>query len=229
MRRALVTLLVLLAVVGVGGYLADSYVRGRAEDQSASAIQAALGLDAKPTVTLGGFPFSLAFFTRSVPDARATARQVPLTVSGQKLNLSDVMVDSDTIRLTGSEVRLARATGTAVLDYGGLAQLAGVPVSYAGDGRLKVSYTALVGGQQLGVGVTAVPKLDVDAGVIRLTKVKLDPDGAPSVSLGQAQLTSLAKPIPVKLPKGVQLTALTASEGGVAVAAMATNLTLPLS
>lgn len=229
MRRALATLLVVLAVVGVGGYLADSYVRSRAESQAASAIQSALSLDAAPGVTLGGFPFSLAFLTRSVPSARVTAREVPLTVSGHKVNLSDVMVDSDTIRLAGGDVRLARASGTAVLGYGDLAELAGVPVSYAGDGRLKVNYTTSFGGQQLGVGVTAVPELDVDAEVIRLTKLKLEPEGSLSASLGGARLTALAKPIPVKLPKGARLTALTPSEGGVAVAAIATDLTFSLS
>lgn len=229
MRRALVTLLVLLAVVGVGGYLADSYVRGRAEDLAASAIRAQLGLDATPGVTLGGFPFSMVYVTRSVPSARVTARQVPLTIAGRTVNLSGAMVDSDTIRMVGDEVRLARVTGTAVLGYGDLAQLAGVPVSYAGDGRLKVSYTAAIGGQKLGVGLTAVPRLDAGAGVIRLTKVKLDQGSSPPLPLSQAQLTSLAKPIPVKLPKGVRLTALTPSEGGVAVAALATDLTLRLS
>ena len=227
MRRALITLLVFLALIGGGGYVADSYLRGRAESQAASAIQSALGLDAKPGVTLDGFPFALAYLTRSVPSARATAREVPLTISGHKVSLSDVMVDSDTVRLDGDDVHLARATGTAVLGYGDLAELAGVPVSYAGDGRLKFSYTAVIGGQQLGVGITAVPKLD--AGAIRLTKVKLDVDGSPSVPLSQTQLAALARPVPVKLPKGVQLTALTPSEGGVAVAALATDLTLPLS
>ena len=55
MRRFRVGLLVVLAVVGVGGVLADNYVRGRAEARAATALQARLGLEEKPGVELGGF------------------------------------------------------------------------------------------------------------------------------------------------------------------------------
>jgi hypothetical protein len=45
------------------------------------------------------------------------------------------------------------------------------------------------------------------------------------VSLTAAQVARLARPIAVELPKGARLTALTPSEGGVAVAATLTDLT----
>lgn len=218
-------LLVALAAIGVGGSLADNWVRGRAEEQVAVAVQDRLALSRGPEVSLGGFPFSLAFLTRSVPSARLAAERVPVTVSGAEVSITGVRVDSDEISLVGSEMRLTRVTATGVLDYGHLGTLAGVPVSYAGEGRIALTYTARAAGQLLTVGVTAEPRLDADAGQIRLTGVELAEDSSP-VPLTAGQLAKLARPIPVALPDGVRLTALAPAKGGLAVAATATGLTV---
>lgn len=225
MRRALVSLLVTLAVIGVGGWAADTWVRGRAEEQVAVAIQNRLALTRKPDVSLGGFPFSLVFLTRTVPSARLLVGRVPVPVSGAEVSITGVRVESDGISLAGGELRVAKAAATGVLDYGNLGTLAGVPVSYAGDGRVALTYTARVGGQLVTVGVTAEPRLDADAARIRLARVELAEQSA-AVPLSPAQLAKLARPIPVVLPDGVRLTAVAPAEGGLAVAATATGLTV---
>jgi hypothetical protein len=225
-RKALLTLLVVVAILGAGGYVADSWARGRAEAQAAVAIQARLGLARKPGVTIGGFPFSLAFLTRTVPSARVTAERVPFEVSGRTAEISGVLADSDAIRLVGDRVRLDRVTVTGVLGYAELGEIAGVPISYAGDGRIALTYTTQVSGHQLTVGITAQPRLDVEAGVIRLAKPKADADTAAQVTLSQAQLQRLARPIPLELGSGVRLTSLAPSEGGIAVAATATDVSI---
>lgn len=225
--RRLVTFLIVLVVIGLGGWVADSWVRGQAEARAAAAIQAGLGLDKEPTVSIGGFPFTMALVTKSVPSARISAGSVPLKVSGQRVTVTGVFVDSDQIRLDGDEVHFSRVTGTGVLSYGDLAGLSGVPTSYGGDGRLKLNYAARVAGQEYMVWVTAEPTLAADGSGIELRSVKLDAES--SATLSQKQLDRLAKPIPVALPDGVRLTALTPAEGGVAVAAMATDLDLTLS
>nr|WP_300146529.1 DUF2993 domain-containing protein [Propionicimonas sp.] len=229
MRRALLTLLIVVAVIGAGGYLADSWVRDQTEARAAAAIQDALGLAEKPAVTLGGFPFSLAFLTQSVPSARVTAEKVPITVSGTKAELSGVLVDSDTISVVGNRARIQRVTGTGVLGYAGLGDIAGVPISYAGEGRIALTYTARIAGQQLTVGVTAEPRLDVDAAVIRLVKPTVDPAAATQVALSQAQLQRLARPIPVELGKRARVTSLATAQGGIAVAVTASDVSLTLA
>lgn len=228
MRRVLLTLLIVVAVIGAGGYLADSWVRDRTEARAAAAIQDALGLAKKPGVTLGGFPFSLAFLTQSVPSARVTAEKVPITVSGKKAEISGVLVDADTISVVGDRARVHRVTGTGVLGYAGLGDIAGVPITYAGDGRIALTYTARIAGQQLTVGVTAEPRLDVDAAVIRLAEPKVDPTTATQIALSQAQLKRLARPIPVELGKHVRVTSLATAEGGIAVAVTASDVSLAL-
>jgi hypothetical protein len=226
--RRLVTFGIVLVVVGLGGWAADNWARGRAEDQVAAVIQTRLGVGQKPEVTIGGFPFSLSFLTRAVPSARISAGSVPLTVSGKGVHVTGVLVDAERISLEGDQVRLARVTGTGVLSYGDLALISGVPTSSGGDGRLRLNYTARVGSQQFTLWVTAAPRLSEDGSSIELTAVRLEQEGT-SARLSQAQLDRLAKPIPLKLPAGVRLTALTPSEGGVALAAMATGLSFTLS
>lgn len=224
--RRLVTFGIVLVVIALGGWVADGWVRGRTEDRAAVAIQERFGLDQEPTVTIGGFPFTMAFLTKTVPSARIAAGSVPLTVSGHVARITGVFVDSDEIRLEGDQLRLSRVTGTGVLSYGDLAALSGVPTSYGGDGRLKMNYTARVAGQEFSVWVSAVPTISGDSSSIELSGVKLDAES--SARLSQKQLDRLAKPIPISLPDGVRLTALTPSEGGVAVAVLATGLSVTL-
>jgi hypothetical protein len=227
-RRALVVALVVLAVLGVGGYIADTLVRGRVEAQAAEALQSRLGLGQRPDVSLGGFPFSMAFLTRSVPDARASAALVPLAVAGRKVQLSGVRVQTGQLSLVANQVRVAKADATGVLDYGSLSTVAGVPVAYAGDGRVKVSYVVDAGAQKVSIGVSAVPVLDAKAGEIRLTEPQQDEDSQRTVRLPASRLEQVARPIPVALGEGARLTAFVPSEGGVAVGATLTDVVIPL-
>ena len=227
MRRALLVTAVVLALLAVGGWVADNAVRSAAEDRAAAAVQARLALEQKPEVTLGGFPFSLAFLTRSVPGARAGAARVPLTVSGHTLHATGVRVETGTIRLVGEDVQAERVDATGVLGYRELSILAGVPVSWAGEGRVGLVYTATISNLPVNVGVTAVPVLDRKAGVIRLTRPELDPKAAPSVPVSASEVRRIAKDIPVQLPTGAELSGLTVSEGGLAVAVRIAEVTVP--
>lgn len=224
MRKALLVTLIVLAVIGVAGWFGDNLLRNAAEDQAASALRSGLGLSSTPDVSIDGFPFALSLVTKSVPGARVGVASVPLAISGHDVRLTGVRVQTGRISLDGSRARVARADATGVLDYGSLAELTGVPVTYAGDGRLKLTYTARLAGQQVQVGVTALPVLDAKSGEIRLTKPELDTEAAPPMPVTAAQLAKLAVPIPVELPGKAKLTAVTAAEGGVAVGASVTDV-----
>lgn len=229
MRRGLLVGLVVLAVLGVGGYVADAAVRGRVESEAASALRTRLSLDQAPQVSLGGFPFTLALLTGTVPDARATAAQVPLEVGTSRVSLSGVRVQASGISLAGDTVRVARAEATGVLDYGDLSAIIGVPVAYAGDGRITATYTVDAGPQDVSVGITALPVLDTDAGTIRLTEPEQDTSSRNTIRLSKAQLARVAAPIPVALGDGARLVSFAPSEGGVAVAAVVTGVSLPVA
>ena len=230
MRKGLVWTLVVLLVLGVGGYFGDSFLRAYAQDRIAESVDQHLG-DGKSTIRLGGSPFILAWFTRSVPDAHVEIPSMPQEVSGHPVHLTDVVADTGEIRLTGDGASVASITGSARLSYADLSKIAGMPVTDATGGRLKSIYTVELFGQKVSFAISALPEVDATAQVIRLTrpKVQLDVnDKFSDIVLSQDQVDAIVKPIPVKLDYGLRLTSITPREDGVAVGVEGTNITVPI-
>lgn len=228
MRRALIWLVVLV-LLGGGAFLGDNYVRGQAEDQARMEIAAGLGASDDLSVSLGGFPFTLALVSRSVPNAAITASSVPLEVDGQKLSLTDVSITTGTVRMLDTQVQAANVAGAAELSYADLEQLAGVPVGYAGDGRLELRYTTSVLGQEVALAVSALPVLDTAAASIQLTDPSVEVNGSKfDLPVEQRLIDSLVKPIDLKLGYGLAVTAITPAESGLSIAFGGPEVTLPL-
>ena len=77
--------------------------------------------------------------------------------------------------------------------------------------------------------MSALPKLDVEGQVVRLTDPKLDVAGNDlPVNLTQDQLDAIVEPIKVNLDHDLRLTSLTPGPDGVAVGVDGTNLSLPV-
>lgn len=228
MRKGLVWTLVAVLVLVTGGYFGDNWLRGYAQDRAVEAAGSYLG-DGTATVRLGGTPFFLALITRSVPSAHVEAATLPLEISGHAVQLRDVVADTGKVSLGTSEVSVASVTGSAVLSYGDLSKIADVPITYAKQGRLQLRYTRDVFGRELSFAVSALPKLDVEEQVVRLTDPELDLGGN-TVDLGltQDQLDSIVEPIAAKLDHGLRLTSLIPEEAGVAVGVEGTNLSVPI-
>ncbi len=220
--------LIVLLVVGVGGYFGDSFLRAYAQDRIAESVDQHLS-DGKSTVRLGGTPFILAWFTRSVPDAHVEIPSMPQEVSGHPVHLTDVVADTGEIRLTGDGASVAQLIGSARLSYADLSKIAGLPITYAPDGRLQLRYETDVFSSKISLAVSALPDIDVGKQVIRLTDPKFNVNGNPvDIGVTQDQLDALVKPIPVKLDYGLRLARLSPDESGVAVGVEGTNLTVPI-
>jgi hypothetical protein len=213
----------------VGGWFGDNWLRGYAQDRAVEAAATYLGDDGA-TVQLGGTPFFLALITRSVPSAHVEVAALPLEISGKKVHLTDVVADTGTVALGESAVTVATMTGSANLSYADLSKIADVPISYAKDGRLELRYTRDVFGNQVSLAVSALPKLDVEAQVVRLTDPKLELIGT-SLDLGftQDQLDAIVEPIKLTLGHDLRLTRIVAGEGGMGLGVDGTNLRLPIS
>jgi hypothetical protein len=228
MRKGWVWTIVVLLVLGVGGYFGDSFLRAYAQDRVAESVDQHLS-DGRSTVRLGGTPFILAWFTRSVPDAHVEIPSMPQEISGRPVHLTDVVADTGEIRLTGDGASVASLTGSAVLSYADLSKIADLPVTYAEDGRLQLRYEMDVFSSKISLAVSALPAVDVDKQVVRLTDPKFNFNGNPvDIGVTQDQLDALVKPIPVKLDYGLRLTSITPREDGVAVGVEGTNVTVPI-
>lgn len=228
MRKGLIWTLAVLLVLGVAGYFGDNWLRGYAQDRAAQAVGSYVG-DPSATVRIGGGPFVLALITRSVPSAHAEVASLPLEISGHKVRLTEVVADTGELKLGEQTVSIASVTGSARLGYPDLAKIAEVPVTYAGDGRLELRYTRELFGREVSFAVSALPKLDVEAQVIRLSDPKLDLAGnAIDLGLTQDQLDAIIEPIKADLDHGLRLTRIAPDEGGIAVGVDGTNLSVPL-
>jgi hypothetical protein len=230
MRKGWVWSLVVLLVLGVGGYFGDSFLRAYAQDRIAESVDQHLS-DGRSTIRLGGTPFILAWFTRSVPNAHVEIPSMPQEVSGHPVHLTDVVADTGEIRLTGEGPSVASLTGSAVLSYADLSKIAGMPVTDATGGRLKSTYTLELFGQKLNFAISALPEVDPAAQVIRLTKPKVELEGSDKfgdIALSQDQLDAIVKPIKVQLDYDLRLTSITPKDGGVTVGVEGTNVTVPI-
>ena len=229
MRRTLVWTAVVLVVLG-GAYLGDNMLRGYVENRVADAITDEFGGSAgAPTVGLGGFPFAMSLLTRSVPQSHLAVDALPLEISGHPVELTDVVADTGAITLGTEAVTVASVTGSATLAYSDLATIADVPIAYAEDGRLELRYVRELFGRELSFAVSALPRLDVEGQVVRLTDPKLDVAGNDlPVNLTQDQLDAIVEPIKVNLDHDLRLTSLTPGPDGVAVGVDGTNLSLPV-
>ncbi len=230
MRKGLVWTLVIVLVLGVGGYFGDNWLRGYVQDRAVEAAGSSLG-DGEATVMLGGTPFVLSLITRSVPSAHVEVATLPLEISGHAVQLTDVVADTGTVTLGASQVSIATLTGSAVLSYADLSKIAGMPVTYANDGRLKSTYTVELFGQKLKFAISALPEVDAAAQVIRLTKPKVElgvDDKFSSIALSQDQVDAIVKPIKVLLDHDLRLTSITPRDSGVAVGVAGTNISVPI-
>lgn len=219
-----------LAVLGVGGYVADNAVRDNVEARVVSSLTTALHPTGVPEVELGGTPFSLALLTHTIPDAQLAVAGLPVEMAGHPVTLADVSVAAQQLSFTDNQLVLGSATGEARLSYDDLSAVASVPIGYGGSDRLQASYTVTVFAAELTASVSAVPELDVATQQLRLTQAKLTVAG---VDLGAEALQSLidavVEPVDVALPYGVKLTAITPTAEGLQLAAAGDQLVIPLS
>ncbi|MDQ7993105.1 MAG: DUF2993 domain-containing protein [Propionicimonas sp.] len=219
-----------VVVLGVGAVLGDSAVRGVAEVRVAGQVQQELGLAEPPEVELGGTPFTAALITREVPSAALRATDVPVEVSGQQITLDTVEVVAQDLALGAGEVHVGSGRAEALVGYPALSTLAGVPVE-AGDepGRVQVSYTAALFGQQLVAVVSAVPALSTDATQVELTQTRISIAGFDlGENVAQRILDQVVEPIRLELPYGLVPESIEAAADGLTVAVTATDLTVPL-
>ncbi len=227
MRRLLVWMAVLV-VLGAGGYFGDSALRDETQRRVAATLTAELqatGVDAR----LGGWPFSLALLTRTVPSAVVTAETATVGTGERELELSDVAMTTGEIVLAGDDLQARQVSGTATLDYPGVEKLAGVPVRYAGDGRLGLSYKVTVLSRTITVEVSTKPVVDVRSATIQLTEPRAGLNGTQvDVPIDQRLIDSLVKPIDVSLDYGLRVTGITPDAEGLDIVLAADSATFPL-
>jgi hypothetical protein len=212
--RLLRVLLVAL-VVGVLLLAADRFAGGVAERETVLRLQAALATAQRPSVEIDRFPFLTQLASRSfnsvrvVGDGLGGAVDSPTPVAHVDLRLQQVRTSSSFARITA-----ASAVGRAEFEYAALGPLAGVPVAYAGDGRVELTIQTELFSVPVAAKVTGVPELDVDRQTVTLGQPTINVRGVDiPTRTAEALLGDQLKPVPLTgIPLGLTVTDLVPGE-----------------
>lgn len=225
--RTFVILGLVLVLLGGAFYAVDRYVRGRTETTVATQVQRQAGTPEPPVVEIEDWPFLTQVATGSVGrihlvgDDLGAVNESPLLIAHADVMLTDV-TSNDSFKT----MMASHAEGTARVDYDALQSLAGVPLTYVGDGRIQVIMNGAVAGQQMEAKVTGVPMLNARDQTITLGEPKISVAGVqlPDFTAG-ALLRALYKPIAITgVPFGLRITALRAKDDGIQADVSGDNL-----
>lgn len=208
---ALLIVVLVAALLVAGLAYADGRVRRQVETDAAQTLQTRLGTPDPPQVSIDGFPFLTQVIVQSLGSVRVVADQVgltteaPLVVEHVDLVLTDVVSTDRFATLTASHLE-----GTALVAYDQLPALAGVPMTYAGNGLFRVETTTTVLSVPVEAVVTGGLALDVGDQTVSLTNPEVQVAGVdlPDVA-AKALVRAVVKPVPIQgIPFDLQVTAL---------------------
>jgi hypothetical protein len=216
--RGVVVLVAALALLGGGLYLGDGYAEKRAEKEAAVALQQQLGTTQQPAVDIEGSPFLNQVAARSIHSVHVVADDVNAT-SDTRLPIghADLVLGDVTTEDWFASMTISHAEGTVRIDYAALERLAKAPLTYLGNGRVRIDATAALFGRKVTAQITGAPRLNAEDQTITLT----DPDiTVAGVNLpgftAAALLRALLKPIQITgVPLDLRLTSIDPQDGGI--------------
>jgi hypothetical protein len=147
----------------------------------------------------------------------------PLSLAHIDLVLTDVTTTDWFETMTASHVE-----GTALIDYAILERGATVPLSYAGDGRIRMETTTTLFGAKVVAQITGSPRLERGDQTITLADptIKVADVNLPDFA-ATALLKTVIRPIPLKgLPLGLTATSVGAEADALRIGVVADDVPL---
>lgn len=221
--RLLIVLGVVVALVIGVEFVVRSMVQSQVETSLASA-------DVKleqPTVTLAGGSVLAAAAQGRFVDVSGTAVSAEVPFEGKTVPVRQITYQAHDIRLVSTtEAVIGTLDLTGTLDYAGLSELAGQTITNGGDGRVLVSYQVdILGLNQLTIGVSAVPVLDVPSQQVDLEQARIDVGGVSlTEAISQQIIDRVVKPISVAAQDNVTMNAITVTDVGLTAALTAKDV-----
>jgi hypothetical protein len=225
---AFLSVLLVFAGAALGLYAGDRWLHNRVEDQISDNLQSALATTDPPQVSVEGFPFLAQVASRNIrqvnvlADGIGTSSEGLLRVANADLLVTDVTTTDWFRTMTASHIE-----GNAVIEYSALHEASRVPVSYAGDGRIRIDAETTLFGARVLAQITGVPRLDRTQ-AITLSDPAITVAGVDLPEFtAQALLRALLNPIPVTgLPLGLTLSSVAAEPSALRVGLVGDNVPL---
>jgi hypothetical protein len=232
-QRSALTLLAIVLLLGglltAGLYGADRWAEHRVERQLAENLHSALATPDEPQVSIDEFPFLTQVATRNIRQVHVVADD--LAGSGENgLGLAhiDLLVSGVSTTDWFHTMTASHIEGTVLIDYAAVERVATVPLSYAGEGRIRLETTATLFGAEVDAQITGSPRLERADQAITLADpmIKVAGVNLPDFTAA-ALLRTVVKPIPLRgLPLGLAVTSVAAEEGALRVGVAADEVPL---
>ncbi|TAM91473.1 MAG: DUF2993 domain-containing protein [Jatrophihabitans sp.] len=196
-----------------------------AERMAADTLQHSQQLPRRPDVSIDGFPFLTQLAAERfgeievrLDDLVVGSGDRTVTLARVHLTLHDVHVFDTFHRATSRS-----GTATALITYAELSRVVGVPLSYAGSGRIVAQGSVTVAGESVRGTVSAAPTLSGTQLSFAQPQATVAGIGIPGADAALAAL--LARPIDLSsLPFGLHVDAIDTGAAGVSVTLSAANL-----
>lgn len=228
-RRALIAVLLVLALVLLAGIVVDRVAAGRAEAEASRQLQAELSTPNLPEVDIQGFPFLTQAFARKARTVRVQAENASTgEVGAAPARRLDLTADGVTVPEGNAPATADHVEGTATLDYAALPEVGGRPLTYAGDGRVAVELDASSLPVPVGAQVTGRPQLDEAQQTVTLAEPTITVAGVElPESVAGPIVDRVTNPVPVTgVPLGLRLTSLSVDDAGVQVGVVGDDVVL---
>ncbi|MGW3246920.1 LmeA family phospholipid-binding protein [Streptomyces sp. NPDC001070] len=234
--RAVRILLILAVILGALFVAADRIAVHFAESEAADRAQQTLGLTSKPGIDIKGFPFLTQVLAKKLDDVEVTADGVQATgTGGQTLRVARFQADLHGVRMADGFTSAVADTaqGSALVTYADLTKAApsGVTIAYGGtsaDGKGRVKVTVNVSTPIGSVKRSVVSEVNVTGkNSIKLTAGDIPgldslPPGIEDLIRERIDFTRAL----AGLPKGIELSSVTANADGITIAATGTQVVL---
>ncbi len=227
-RGALATLVAIVVLLAVAVGL-DALARTVVERQAAQALQQDLGTSQPLSVSIGGWPFSLALITGTASNVTVTAPQLTLSRNGQEVTVSDAEAVATSVHDVRRPAEAVAGTlrVTATVSWAEVSRLAGVTISSAGGDRAKFTDTINLLGADVSVTISAVPTIDPASHSLVLGDPRAGVAGVQIPASALASVTgSLASKIDLPAPVGLSYDSVQASMAGLRVVLGGTGVRL---
>lgn len=218
--RFAIVFVVVAAVLAVAFYGADAYAHARVQREVAAQLQGQLGTPGVPGVDVEGRPFLTQVAGREIGEVHVVAddvgqtNQSPLAIAHVDMTLHDVTTTD-----WWKTMNVARADGTALVDFDALTRLAGVPLTYSGNGRFTVEGTQRLYGLTVQAKITGRLALDEGKQTVSLADPTVEVSGytLPDV-VAQQLIKAVVQPIPLEgVPFDLEVTSIETQDDGLHV------------
>ncbi|WP_327176569.1 DUF2993 domain-containing protein [Streptomyces sp. NBC_01335] len=226
--RALRILLIVVVVLGGLFVAVDRLAVHFAESEAADRVKFTGATAASTDVSIHGFPFLTQIAGRDLDQVDITLKGIEAGTNGDTIRISELRAELDRVAI-GEGYTSARAglvQGTALVSYADLTDAAedGVTVQYGDNGKVKVTGTVQVGGEDLTRSVLSSVTL-VDGRTVRVRADAVPGEDVPGLEQLVRSRTDFERSVG-GLPNGVVLKKIEALPEGLEISVEATDIAL---